>query len=529
MQELFEQAIDYLKGIWIKRRYIMVATWIICPLGWSITAILDDVYESESRVYADTQSILRPLLKGITVENNPDIQIQLMVKTLLSRPNLERITRMTDLDVQTNTPKEYEELIDDLKKDIIIKKTGGRKENIFKISYTNKDPEMARNVVQSALTVFIENTLGENRSDSDAAQKFLDVQIKEYESRLLAAEERLTDFKQKYSDVLPDQTGGYYQKLSSTKEQLRQIELELLEAKTQLNSARQQLVITPRNELDPDNSVKSSAIETTFDERIAELETSLDLLNLKYTDKHPEVIEVTRRLEHLKQQRSKEINEFLAAQKGSSQSTSVFSQNPVIQEVQIQVNTLETQVASLEVRASSFRAQVADLENKIHTLPEIEAELIALNRGYEITKKKYEELLVRKETASLAQQADETTNKIQFRVIDPPRTTTEPVGPKRLLLYAVVTIFGFGVGIGLSLLFSQLNPVVTSSAQVSRATGIPVFGIVSAAENLGLQQWHKKKTWIFIISNTLLLTLLVFFVAYSLFPEAIQAPIKRLF
>nr|WP_319020997.1 XrtA system polysaccharide chain length determinant [Thalassotalea sp. LPB0316] len=323
--------------------------------------------------------------------------------------------------------------------------------------------------------------------------------------------------------------GGYYQKLSSTKEQLRNIELELLEAKTQLSSARQQLVITPQNEVNPDNSVKSSAIETTFDGRIAELEASLDLLNLKYTDKHPEVIEVSRRLEHLKQQRAKEINEFLSAQKDSTQSTSVFSQNPVIQEVQIQVNTLETKVASLEVRAESYRNQVAELENKIHTLPEIEAELTALNRGYEITKKKYEELLIRKETASLAKQADETTNKIQFRVIDPPRTGSEPVGPKRLLLYLVVTVFGFGVGIGLSLLFSQLNPVVTSSTQVSKATGIPVFGIVSATENLGLQQWHKKKTWIFILSNTLLITLLCFFVAYSLFPEVIQAPIKRLF
>lgn len=529
MQELFEQVIDYLKGIWIKRRYIMIATWVICPIGWSITAVLNDVYESESRVYADTQSILRPLLKGITVENNPDVQIQLMVKTLLSRPNLERITRMTDLDVQANTPKEYEELIDELKEEISIKKTGGRRENIFTISYKNKDPEMARNVVQSALTVFIENTLGENRSDSDAAQRFLDTQIKEYESRLLAAEDRLTDFKQKYSDVLPDQTGGYYRKLNIAKEQLKNIELVLLETKTELSSARQQLNTTPQNTINPDNAVKNTVIETTYDQRIAELEANLDLLNLRYTDKHPEVIEVSRRLDSLKEQRAKEINDYLAAQQASPSGSTVISNNPVVQSVQIQINSLENQVASLEVRAQNYRAEVSDLENKIHTLPEIEAELIALNRGYEITKKKYEELLVRKETASLAQQADETTNKIQFRVIDPPRTGTEPVGPKRLLLYVVVTIFGFGVGIGLSLLFSQVAPVVTSSSQVSRATGIPVFGIVSATENLGLQQWHKKKTWIFILSNSLLLCLLCFFVAYSLFPEAIQAPIKRLF
>ncbi|MFB0999010.1 MAG: chain length determinant family protein, partial [Colwellia sp.] len=84
MQEALEQILDYLKGIWIKRRYLMIATWLICPLGWLVVSQLQDTYESEARVFADTQSILSPLLKGMTVELNPDLQIRQMVSTLLS-------------------------------------------------------------------------------------------------------------------------------------------------------------------------------------------------------------------------------------------------------------------------------------------------------------------------------------------------------------------------------------------------------------------------------------------------------------
>ena len=197
MQEVLEQILDYLKGIWIKRRYLMVATWLICPLGWFAVSQLQNVYQSDARVFADTQSILRPLLKGMTVETNTDAQIRLMVKTLLSRPNLERISRMTDLDVQANTPREHEALIDDLKNGISIRKTGGRRENIFNITYSHKNPNMARDVVQAVIDVFIENTHGENRRDTDSAQKFLDSQINEYENRLLKSEARLTNFKQK--------------------------------------------------------------------------------------------------------------------------------------------------------------------------------------------------------------------------------------------------------------------------------------------------------------------------------------------
>ncbi|PCI59224.1 MAG: chain length determinant family protein [Gammaproteobacteria bacterium] len=528
MQEILEQIIDYLKGIWIKRRYIIISTWLICPLGWYLVAQMPNVYKSQARVYVDTQSLLRPLLRGLTVETNPDIQIRLMVKTLLSRPNLERISRMTDLDVQANNSEEYEAIIKRLKDDLKISK-GGR-ENIYTLSIDDKNPEMAKNIVQSALTVFIENTLGETRNDSDTAQKFLDTQIKEYENRLAASEARLTDFKQKYSGVLPNQSGGFYSQLSSSKENLKAIELELLETKTRLISAKAQLHINTDNMTDPQNKIKTeNSIETTFDNRIAELEATLDSLQLRYTDQHPDVREVKRRLEHLNKQRTTEIEKYLAAASADDSGGVVMSQSPVMQEVQIQVNKLENQVASLNVRAKNYRERVKELESKIHTLPEIEAELVGLNRGYGITKKKYNDLLSRRETARLAQQADETTDKIQFKTIDPPRAATKPSGPPRMIFFVVVTILGIGVGIGISLLMSQLNPIVTSSAQLSKATGLPIFGMVSANENLGLQKWHRRKTLIFMASNLVLLVILVTFMSYFLFPDLIQAPLKRIF
>ena len=528
MQEILEDIIDYLKGIWIKRRYIIISTWLICPLGWVFVSTMPDVYESKARIYADTQSILAPLLRGLTVQTNPDVQINLMVKTLLSRPNLERISRMTDMDIQAETPQQYEGIIERLRDNIIIKKQGGR-DNIFTISFEDTNPEMAKSVVQSALTVFIENTLGENRIDADSAQKFLKSQISEYENRLSSAEARLTNFKQKYNNMLPDQNGGYYNKLNLAKENLQVTELSLKEAETQLKSAKKQLSKVSSKSNDPQNKIQtSSSIKTSYDDRITELEIALDSLQLRYTNKHPDVVEAKRRLEHIEKQRSKEIEDYVSSVKNDDGKTLITSQNPVIQELQIQVNQYENQVASIKVRVNDYRTKVKELENKIHVLPEIEAELVALNRGYNITKKKYEELLTRQETAKLAQQADETTNKIQFKVIDPPRAADTPSGPKRILYFLLVTFVGLGAGIGLSLLLSQLSPVVTSTAQLSKATGVPVFGMVSASEHLGLQKWHKKKTLIFVISNLFLLVILIMFMSYFLFPDAIQAPLKRI-
>jgi polysaccharide chain length determinant protein (PEP-CTERM system associated) len=530
MQEILEQVIDYLKGIWIKRRYIIVSTWMICPIGWLVVAQMPNVYESDARFYADTQSILRPLLKGLTVQTNPETQVKLMVRTLISRPNLERISRMTDLDLQAETPKQYENIISRLREGIQIKKSGGRREeNIFTISFTDQDPEMARNIVQSALTVFIENTLGNSRTDSDSAQKFLNTQIKEYEDRLLASEAKLTGFKQKYSNMLPNQYGGYYIKLNETKEQLKFVELNLLETRTQLKAARSQLN-SATNSTDSSNSniKNNNSIQTSYDGRISELELSLDSLQLKYTDKHPDVIEVSRRLAYLNKQRETEIADYLGATLPEGSNTMINSQNPVIQQLQMQVNQLESQAASVEVRANDYRKQLSVLSSKIYVLPEVEAELVALNRGYEITKGKYEELLDRKETAFLGQQANDSTSKINFKIIEPPRAATKPSGPKRNLFFIIVTFLGLGTGVGMSLLMSQINPIVTSSHQVSKATGIPVFGMVSASENLGLHAWHKKKTLLFIVSNLFLISILIMLLTYSLYPEFAQAQFRRI-
>lgn len=533
MQEVLEQVLDYLKGIWLKRRYIIIATWLICPIGWLWVAQMPDIYKSSARVHADTQSILRPLLKGLTIQTNPRNQISLMTKTLLIRKNLERIARMTDLDINADTPEKFESIIENLRTKIKISLSRGKGANFFNISYTSTKPEITQKVVQAALTVFIENTLGDDRQDNDSAQEFLDEQIREYENRLNDAEAKVTLYKQKYNDILPG-ADGYYSELKAEKQRLAQAQLELQELETQLNSAKEQLANSATQPNTISNNIENDdRVETTYDKRIEALTLKLDTLLLKYTEQHPDVIESLRLQTHLKSLRKKEVDEYYASLAAENDNDSLgnrtISNNPILQELQIQVNQLENQVASLRVRVKSFENKVNNLQNLIHTVPEIEAEFTALNRDYSVIKNKYTELLNRKETASLAQVASENTNKIEFKVLEAPQIPKDPQDSNHLLYYLGITVFGFGVGIGLSFLFSQINPVVTSSIQLSKATGIPILGVVSASENMNLKKWQRRKTFIFIASNVVLLFLLTLFIGYSMFPELIQAPLKRIF
>ena len=68
LQQTLLQFLDLAKGIWIKKRHVIIMSWLICPLGFLMVATLPDEYTSKAQVYVDTRSVLQPLLKGLAIQ-----------------------------------------------------------------------------------------------------------------------------------------------------------------------------------------------------------------------------------------------------------------------------------------------------------------------------------------------------------------------------------------------------------------------------------------------------------------------------
>jgi polysaccharide chain length determinant protein (PEP-CTERM system associated) len=302
MQDLYELIITYAKGIWRHRWYMIALAWIVSIIGWGVVYQLPDQYKAEARVNVDTQSMLQPLLRGLTVTTNTQQRIQLVTRTLLSRPNLEKLARMTDLDLLAQTPLEMDALLDDLAEDITL--TGSRDQDLYTISYLHHDRQMAKLVVQSLLTIFVESTLGENRAETDSAQAFVDRQIKEYEAKLEAAEMRLSEFKRTHVGMMPGSGEDYYGQLKSAQSSLGQAKLALREAQNQRDLLEEQM------EEDEDSYLMYSELMpdsgSALDLRIQDLEERMDELLLSYTERHPDVVAIKDLLAMLEERRDEE-------------------------------------------------------------------------------------------------------------------------------------------------------------------------------------------------------------------------------
>ena len=278
MHELFDKLSEFVWGVTRYRWTALAIAWTLALLGWLMVAQVDSRYPATARLYVDTNRILGPLIRDISVQTDVKKQVALMSKTLLSRPNLIELIEKNNLDAELEAGNQgaYEGLIETLQQQIEIYDTNGTK-SLYSLEYSHRDPTIALNVVETLVDIFVNSSLDEERKDNNTAITFLDKQIQEYEVRLTSAEERLADFNLKNAGSLPGEEGGYYRRMENMIAQQRTSELGFQEARNKRNALRQQLAQTERNVMSAATSVSPE------DARIEELQNSLDELLVRYT------------------------------------------------------------------------------------------------------------------------------------------------------------------------------------------------------------------------------------------------------
>src|SRR5438445_3118523 len=198
----------YLTGTWHYRWIGMGVAWAICVVGWLGVALLPNQFQAVAMIYVDTDTMMAPLLRGLTVSTDPEQQVSVMLNTLLSRPNLEQVVHLTNPRAANLTAAEMAKQVEELQNNITIKPLSTK--NLFMLSYTDRNPDKGLNVSQTLLSIFVDSNIGNKRHDLEGAQSFLDTKVNEYETLVRQAEARRTKFKQDNLEVLtnnvtPDQ------------------------------------------------------------------------------------------------------------------------------------------------------------------------------------------------------------------------------------------------------------------------------------------------------------------------------------
>lgn len=484
MQRKNEQAISDLLlmirtqalGMWRFRWLALAVAWIVFLLGSISIYLMPDVYQANARVYVDAENAIEDFLGGLAAPTDVISEVTVVVREIVSRPNLAEVARNTDLALRAETDEQFESLLNSLQERIVVQ---GNRDGIYSISFEDTDRGKALAVVDSLLTAFVEKSLGADRSDSEQAQQFLEDQIAEYEQRLTDAEGRLAEFQRENVEFMPDQRGGYFSRLQSAEAELQVTQGELnLATERRAELERQIEGETPVFGIMGTSPGAISGTGATA-ARVRDLEIQLEELRLRYTDRHPRIIEILDTIELLRDQAATEQEEM--AQQPVQRSP--LDQNPVYQNMRIQLSNVEVEIASLRAERSQQQEDVDRLRRMVDTIPQVEAELARLNRDYDVVRAKHQLLLQQLEAANIGEDVSRSIDEIQFRIIEPPFSPTRPVGPERPVFLWMTLIVALGVGGGVAFVMNLLRPTFIGNRSVTETVGIPVLSAVSLLQS----------------------------------------------
>lgn len=487
MTELLAQITAVLRGMWRFRWAGVIVAWVVAIAATVVVFRIPNQYEASARIYVDTQSILKPLMSGLAVQPNIEQQVGMLSRTLISRPNLEKLVRMADLDLGATNKTQQDKVIDDLSKNIKIGTT--RENNLFTLSYRDSEQESAKRVIQSLVSIFVESSLGSSRKDTDSARVFLDEQIRTFEAKLEEAEARLKEFKLRNLEMQsPDGTDSAG-RLATLSRQLQDARLQLKEAENSRDAAKAQLEAerakpASARSTSPFGSLGGAGDIGTpeLDGRIDAQKRNLDALLQRFTEKHPDVVSARRLIADLEAQKAREIAERrqkLAEAAKEASADPGDAQSPAVQAMGQMVAASEVQVAALRARVNEFMARFEAAKAAMRTAPQLEAEAAQLNRDYEITKRNYDNLVARRQSAMMSGDLESAAGVVDFRLIDPPRVSPKPVSPNRLLLLPVALLAALGAGLFVAFAASQVRPVFMDVNELRNKTGLPLLGVVS--------------------------------------------------
>lgn len=482
MEELLGQIVSVSKGMWKHRWPALAVAWFVAAVGIVVVLAVPDKYEASARIFVDTQSILKPLMSGLAVQPNVEQQVTMLSRTLISRPNVEKLIRMADLDLASSSKADQEKLIESLMGTLAIANAG--RDNLYTIAYRDVSPDRAKRVVQALVSIFVESSLGSSRKDTATAKQFIEEQIKTYVVKLEEAEARLKDFRLRNMELQNGEGKDMTSKVAEVTAQLNQARLELREAENARDSAKKQIDAekSQSTNITTRSILQESAVSVAtpeIDARIASQKQNLDALLQRFTESHPDVVNTRRLIKDLEAQKHKEVLELRKTAMANPVSNPNAGPSLMVQELGRMMAASEVQVAALRARVGEYEGRLTRARELMKTAPQIEAEFAQLNRDYGIQKKNYEDLVSRRESASLSGDLEGASGMVDFRLIDPPRASPKPVAPNRLLLLPVALLAAIGAGLGIAFVLSQLRAVFFDARAVRNTIGMPILGVVT--------------------------------------------------
>jgi len=281
-----------------------------------------------------------------------------------------------------------------------------------------------------------------------------------------------------------------------------------------LRSERDRLVIVDndiqqlKSELERDRRARSSlaapAVSSGSQELkpIDQLKEQLASLKANYTDQHPDVIRLRKKIEELTRESKTEAS---TSDNDSTAAVDIIvpqsaSDRPLAERNRQRLEIVSA-IHNLQDETSKIDRQIREYQQRIERTPKREEELLSLKRDYDNIQSSYKSLLGRKIEADMAVNMEKKKKGEQFRVLDFAKLPEKPVSPNFKKFFFLSLAAGLGLGFGIVLLLDFMDSTVRRTDELEMA-GILVLATMPQLYSHRRNMWLRVRTAMTVCSVT---------------------------
>jgi polysaccharide chain length determinant protein (PEP-CTERM system associated) len=418
-------------------------------------------YTTKVVLFADVTNIIEPLLKGRAEITKIDRSEQAS-EVIYTRRIMLETAKNAGLLKGSPSVDEQDAMVKQLRAGVVVARE--RNENYVQISYTAGNPDRSFEVLNAVVNVFIEDIAKRKRDESVGAYNFIDAQVQTYKRQLESAEEKLKEFKSKNTDGSEDSVTA---RIGQLRQELETLKIAIEETQSRINSLEQQL----NNE---GQYLRAKGQVDEMNQRRQTLSAQLEQMLLSYQENYPDVVSLRAQIA--------ELDSSIAKLRSSGDvfGNSDKVQNPLYEELRKQAADAEVVLRAQKRRMQSLLVLQEEEFARQQRIAASQAELSDLTRDYDVTKKVYDEMLQRKESARVSMTLDIEGQGVSYRIQEPASFPLKPSGLHFIHFAIAGPILGLLAPIGLLLLFVMVDPHLRSARilQKQLPADIEVVGVI---------------------------------------------------
>jgi protein tyrosine kinase modulator len=453
-----------------RRKDMVIALFIVVVILAVFLAMnLPDIYRSSTLILVTPQKLPANYVAA-TVTSTIEQRMEGIKQQILGRTMLGKVIREFDLLPGHNSldNQNIDVLVAMLRKKITleINRTG----DIFTISFDDKTPEIARRVTARLASLFIEENVKAREQQAAGTTSFINVEAERLRKELEEQEAKVNQFRAKYWYELPENRDTNSKVLDQLQRELengisRLVLLQDRKAALEKQMAENDMLEKEYTMLGNPGGGQPTSQLTGTARRKAELQALLK----KYSAKHPDVIRLQRELE------ASEVETPAKDTKSPPQLSSLRSGRSLKTTLATQVDDLKAEMAALQTKNKNVRDQIAVLQSRLGDTAIRAIELSKITRDYDITLKKYQDLLAKGLDSELSENMEKKQKGEQFQIVDRANLPRLPVGPNRPRIIIVGVLLGLGAGLGVAVLLELLNTAFKRGEDVGGYAGVPLL------------------------------------------------------